>query len=549
MARLRAPAAVRSDRKGAAAMLLALSMTALTGAAAISVDLGSAYLARRQLQGVADAAALAVASGNVALDGRGVAQSVIDHGAAADISIDGLTPGLYRRDATLDPADRFTANAAHPNAARLTLAREVPLFFGKMLLGRPTMTVRASATAARLDYAAFSIGTRLASLQGGLANDLLSALAGSNLGLSVLDGQGLVSANLDLLGIADALKARLGRADATYAELLGTEIPLGDIVLAMADAAPDVSTRDILARIAPQLTRKARLGDMIDLGIIGGNTANDGTTRMEVGAFALLRAVLELSRGDQYEIGLNASVPGLTGVTLRIVGGRGDAHSPWLSVTDARDVVIRTTRSRILLEASLLSGISQVASLRVPILIDLAEAEARLSDIDCGGNAAGKGVTLAVTPSIGSVALADVDATSLGNLSAAPILKTATLANVAGLIRVTAKADIALGGVTEQSVFFSEEDIAAHRRKSVATQDLVTGLTSSLMDDVDLDVALLGLPLPVGPLVSAVGQRLDPLGSLLDPLLGQLTGLLGVRLGEADVQVDRMRCGVPLLVA
>jgi len=541
-------ARLRCDRRGAAAALIALSMAALTGTAAISVDLGSAYLARRQLQGIADAAALAAAAGNVPTDGAAAAQALIDRSGAPDATIETLTPGQYRRDAALDPASRFTAGAPASNAARLTLARDVPLFFGRMLLGRPSMTVRAHATAARMDYAAFSIGTRLASLSGGVANDLLSALAGTNLNLSVLDGQGLVSAKLDLLGIADALKLRLGQPDVTYAQLLDQTIPLGDIVLAMADAAPDLSTREILTRIAPQLSRQTRLADMIDLGIIGGNSANDGTTRIEVDAFALLRSMLEVSLGDSFVLDLNAGVPGVTGVKLRIFGGRGDTHSPWLSVTDAHDVVIRTARSRIYLEVSMLSGLSQVASLRVPILIDLAEAQARLSEIRCDG-AGSRGVGLSVTPAIGSIALADVDTASLASLSTAPVLKAATLANVANVIRVTARADLSLGGVTPQSVFFSEADIAAHTRKTVATGDLVTGLTSSLMNDVDVDVSLLGLPLPVGGLVSTVGHQLALLGPLLDPLILQLTGLLGVRLGEADVQVDRMRCGVPVLVA
>ena len=539
---------LRADRRGAAAMLLALSMTALTGAAAISVDLGSAYLARRELQGIADSAVLAAVAERVAVDGEATARAVIDRSGAAQVTIDALTPGLYRRDAALDPAARFAADGARPNAARLTLAREVPLVFGRALLGRPTMTVRATATAARLDYAAFSIGTRLASLSDGLPNDLLSALAGTSLNLSVMDGQGLASADLDLLRVADALKLRLGQGSATYAELFDRTIPLGDIVLAMADAAPDISTRDALMRIAPQLSRSARLADMIDLGVIGGNSASDGATRLEVGAFALLRAVLELSRGDTYELNLNLGVQGLTDARLRIFGGRGDTSSPWLSVTDARDVVIRTARSRIYLEVSALSAISGIASLRVPILIDLAEAEARLSDIACGG-AGSRGVTLAVTPSIGSIAIADVSGSGLANLNVAPALQPAVLTNVLGAVRATASAKVSLGGVQSQSLFFSEGDIAAHASKTVSTGDLVTGVTASLVKKVDIAVTILGITVHTGPVVSALGAQLGALGPVIDPLLGQLTGLLGVRLGEADVRVDGMRCGVPLVVA
>jgi len=540
---------LRSDRRGAAAMLLALSMTALTGVAAVSVDLGTAYLAKRQLQGVADAAVLAAAADNVAADGQAAARSVIDRNAVSGVTIDALTPGLYRRDAAIAPAERFLADAGTPNAARLTLRREIPLFFGRMLLGRPTMTVRASATAARMDYAAFSIGTRLASLSGGLPNDLLSALAGTSLNLSVLDGQGLVSANLDILRVADALKLRVGQAGATYADLLGTELPLGDILLAMAEAAPDQPTRDILTRIAPQLTGRARLAEMIDLGIIGTNTASDGTTRIEVSAFALLRTVLELSRGDTYALDLDLGVPGLASTKVKLLSGRGDTRSPWLTVTQAKDVVVRTARSRIYLEIGLLSGVAGIASLRVPIVVDLAEAQARLTAISCGGNMSGRGVTLAVTPSIGSAAIADISAASLSNLNAAPATQPAVLANIIGVIRVTAQSGLSIGGTQAQSLFFSEADINAQRSKSVSTHDAVTGLTASLAQNVKLSVTTLGITVQTGPVVSALGTQLRTLGPILDPLLDQLTGLLGVRLGEADARVDRMRCGVPLLVA
>ena len=47
------------DKRGGISVLLAGSLFMLAGAATVAVDLGSVYLAKRQLQGVADAAALA----------------------------------------------------------------------------------------------------------------------------------------------------------------------------------------------------------------------------------------------------------------------------------------------------------------------------------------------------------------------------------------------------------------------------------------------------------------------------------------------------------
>src|SRR5690606_25470733 len=84
----------------------------------------------------------------------------------------------------------FTPDAAEPNAARVVLSAPAPLLFGRWILGRDSVTVSKSATAALPGgppSAMFSIGSRLASLDGGLANALLSGLLGSQASLTVMD--------------------------------------------------------------------------------------------------------------------------------------------------------------------------------------------------------------------------------------------------------------------------------------------------------------------------------------------------------------------------
>ena len=266
------------DKRGAASTLIALSMTALTGAAALTVDLGSVYLAKRQLQGVADSAVLAAASGNIASGGTSSATSVIQQSGVSGVVLRELAPGKYKPDQAVVIGARFVAGPTQPSAARLTLERQVPLFFGKAILGKQTLTVRATATAARIDVAAFSIGTRLAGLSGGIVNDLLSSLAGTNLNLSVLDGQSLISADMDILHYADALRARIGAADMSYGELFDRDIPLNDLVRAMSDAAANAAARDALLRASSRLgAGKLRLADLIDLGPLGNSSTNSSS--------------------------------------------------------------------------------------------------------------------------------------------------------------------------------------------------------------------------------------------------------------------------------
>ncbi|HEX7822043.1 MAG TPA: pilus assembly protein TadG-related protein [Sphingobium sp.] len=539
------------DRRGAAAVLLATSLMALSGAAAVAVDVGSLFLAKRQLQGVADAAALAAAQGSLSDGGSASARALIDRSGVPDVSIATITPGVYARDATLAPTARFTAGTTAPTATRLTLERTVPLFFGRLLLGKSGMVIRTQATAARVDMAAFSIGTRLVGLSGGIANQLLSSLAGTNLNLSLVETGQLASANIDILRFADALRLRLNKQGSSYADLFGMQVPLNEIVRAMADAAPDGYTGTILNTIAGALPNSnVMLSHLIDLGPLGSGTGGGGTSSgmLQVDLFSLLRSVLGDARGGAYDTMLNVSVPGLTSVKLILAGGTG-ASSPWLTVTRSQDVVVRTAAARIYLEAK--AGVSLLglglASLRIPVYVELAAAEARLSAIRCTGNAATDGVTLAVTPSAGSIAIADVDSATVTNFAITPAKQPAVLVNVLGT-RINGFADVALGGMQAQSVSFSRDDIAAHRTKTVSTTDLTAGIASSLAQNTQISVTTLGITLNAGPLVGAVAGQLLALAPLLDGVLTEATGILGVKVGAADVRVDQIRCGVPSLV-
>lgn len=535
------------DNRGAAAVLFALSLMSIAGAAAVAVDLGSLFLAKRQLQGVADAAAMAAAQGSLSDGGTSSARALIDHSGVTGVSIAEITPGQFSRDASIAPAARFTPSTTAPTAARLTLERNVPLFFGRLLLGKSTMTIRTRATAARVDMAAFSIGTRLGVVSGGVANQLLSSLAGTNLNLSVVETGQLASANVDILRFADALRVRLNMQGSSYAELFGARLSLSDVVRAIADASPDSYTATILNTIAAALPNTmVELSHLIDLGPLGDGDARGSTGALQVDIFSFLRSLLADAKGGSYDATLNVTVPGLTSVKLIMAGGNA-ASSPWLTVTSAKDVVVRTAAARLYLDVKAGVVLPGIASLRIPIYVELGAAEARLADIRCTGNTLTDGVTLAVTPSAGSVAIADVDSAAVPNFAAVPAKQPAVLVNILGT-RVNAFANIALGGMQTHNVVFSKADIAAHRTQTVGTGDLTSGIASSLANQVQISITVLGITVNVGPLVSAVAGQVLALAPLLDTLLNEILSVMGVKVGVADVRVDQLRCGVPSLV-
>lgn len=537
------------DRAGTAAVLFAASLMAIAGAAALAVDMGSLYLAKRQLQGIADAAAMAAVQGNLGDGGTTSAQALIDRSGVQGIRIAAITPGNYDRNAAVAPAARFTPGTVAPTASRLTLERTVPLFFGRLVLGKAGMMIRSQATATRVDMAAFSIGTKLVGLSGGLANQLLSSLAGTNLNLSLVETGQLASADVDILRFADALKLRVGMQGASYADLFGARIALSDVVRALADASPDGYSASILGNIAALLPNtNVTLAHLIDLGPIGQDSsaeANAGLLKVDI--FSFLRSLLADSKGGAYNATLSLNVAGLTSANLIIAGGQ-PASSPWLTVTRSKDVVVRTAASRIYLDVKAGVPIPGIASLRVPVYVELAAAEARLSAIRCAGDPLTDGVTLAVTTSAGTISIADVDPAAVANFAAVPIKKPAALVDILGT-KVNAYADLALGGGQAQDAVFSKDDIAAHRTRTVTTNNLTNGLATTLAQNVQLSATVLGITVTVGPLISAVAGQLLGVTALLDPILNEALAVLGVKLGSADVTVDGLRCGMPMLVA
>jgi uncharacterized membrane protein len=529
------------DRHGGISVILAGSTFMLAGAATVAVDLGSVYLARRQLQGIADAAALAAAEG-----GRSAALQLVGQSGVAGVTLAASEQGRYTADPAIPVAARFQTGDSTGSAVRVEVQRRVPLFFARLLVGRDGIDLSARATAAKTDAAAFSLGTGLASLSGGVPNMLLSSLAGTELNLSVMDYNGLAGANLDLLGVADALRVRLGRDGEAYGTLFDREIPVSDLLGAMAEGAAGSPAAATLLALSSRIPgRSVRLSDIVDLGPMRGAASRTGQPNILLDAFSMLRMVLSPASGTSVPMDLRVAVPGLTSTRLMLVTGEGQTRTPLLSVTASRDVVLRTAQTRLYLETAIGTALGSLGSVRIPIYVELAAAEARLSAIQCGADG---GVTLAVTPSVGSAALGDIDTGALTNFATPANVRPALLAQTIGT-RVTAQTTMALGGTQAQAVRFSPAEIAAQQVKTVSTGDLAQGIAASLAARTQVQVSVLGLTVSNSPLSPIVGGLLSTAAPLIDGVVNSVTATLGIRVGSADVRVHERRCGIATLVA
>jgi uncharacterized membrane protein len=550
-----------NDRRGSIAVIAAASMTAMVGFTALGVDLANVYLQTRQLQGIADLAAMGAA--NDVQNAQATAAATVGankwNGTVQTVAV----AGTYEAASTLPANQRFSAGGAAPNAVQVTLTAPANLFFGQFLLGRSTINISRQATAASAQLASFSIGSGLVAVQNGVANALLTDLTGSQISLSAMDYNALVSAHVDLLQYTQALQTRLKLQGVSFGNVLSDSVSTSVALAALASvlntsgqSAAALAINQIVA--AADTSNAIQLQNLVNLGPYAAQDhGNDvGSATISVQALNLTNAILELAQGDrQVQLSLGASIPGLTNVNVWLAIGQRPANSPWLTVNGDGSVVISTAQARIYVDskvspgAGLLSG-AGVSLIDIPIYIQLASAQAKLSSLSCSATGDQPAVVLDVEPSLGQIALGQINTANLANFGQQITPTPATLVNAA-VLNVKGQAQTDLGGAAWQTVAFTQSDIQLDAVKTVSTNDLVQATATSLLANTSLSVQVLGLGIGLGQsgVSSAVQSSLSTAAAPIDQTINALTSLLGVQLGYADVQVNGLRCNDVALVS
>lgn len=533
---------LRADQRGAVSVLVALSATVLVGCAALAVDIGWLAYSRRQLQGLADSAALTAATVEPAQRDTAVRRIIAQ---AGDSSIrHRIVTGSYAAEREVAVGRRFVAGR-DGEAVKVELQGEVPAFFSRALTGQPTLFTQSDAIATRVDYAAFSIGSGLARVSGGLPGQLLSALAGSELNLSVGDYNALLAADLDLLAFSRALRTRAGVQAGSFEELANVQVGLPELLLAMADVTGGEASQ-VLGEVAVRVPdNPVRLDALIDLGPLGAIDAESDSHHIAVNAGALLREMLIVADGErQVALNLGAAVPGVAATGLTVAIGARPSSSPWLRVTQDGGVTISTAQQRIMLQTKV--GVPGLAQVHLPVVVELAAAEARLNQVSCRGRQ--RSVVLDVRPSPGTIAIADVAAGGLDDMGRPLALQKAAIVSLPG-VQISASTPIELAADNAwQRATFDEAAIAAQTPRTVSSNTPVTGVAQSL-SRMTLEGRVLGIRADLSIIGKLVGHTLQGVGPALDGLLDQVLSLLGVRIGVADVTVNGVRCGQATLVA
>lgn len=527
------------------------ALTGLVGATALAVDIASLYVERRHTQGAVDLAAIAGAS-DIPNAEEAIAKA-LRLNKISDITNVKVVRGRYHFDLTKQHSSRFTPNQMPYNAVRVSYEKTGKLHFGKVFNIAPPR-IQVDAVATRDALATFSVGSRLLAVREGVINSMSSQLFGSKIELTAMDYQGLLKTDIQLVPLLDALATEIKVDGNTYADLLSSKVRVSDLSAAMLNVAKkngQLESISLLTKLNGPLESskiKVPLRSLLDIGPLGSINIGDAASgwNAKINALKLAMAAATVGHiGKELRVGLDAGIPGIAKVEARVAIGEPLQKSPWLRV-GAPGSIVRTTQMRIELQLSV-GGDGALAgtALNVPIIIDAAYAQGRLSSISCdsGGNAT---VQIAARSGIVNVMLGKLSS-KLDNFSEPPSVEKALLVKTP-LAKIFGTAAVDAGNHSDTQLTFSQSDINAGTIKRTSTTALSQGITSDLFRKLSIDADVAGLNLGLGNSLSeAVGASLGKIAAPLDSAVFSILTSLGVFLGEADIRVHGARCGSAVL--
>ena len=563
------------SRTGNIGVSAALVMPLVVASMGLGIDYGYLTLQRRELQSVADLASIAAAA-NVS----SAEETVLAHFRSNDLGFAVSTPsglmtvdgkllpndvetaakgvativrGRYVPDPAIDAGQRFIRGALPADAVQVTLEKKGDIYLAALFSEPPDLSVIGTAASSKI--AAFSVGSRLASLNGGLLNAILGQMLGTNIALKVMDYEALIDADIDIQPFLKIIATRLSLTAASYEDVLTAELTmpqlLGSLRLVQGLSGTVTSALKAVELATVGNKQTLTLAQILNIDPKKSLSVDAGSDwAMKVSALQIVSAAAVIANGE-HQIALDAvaGLPGIASVKVRLAIGEPPVETPSHRL-GSPGAAVRTAQTRLAVEV-VIDGLAALAGtrIRLPIYVELAHAEAKLSDIRCyGGTPENAAVIIDAVPGVAEIALGDVDPTVLSSFSSDARVTRARLLD--GLIKIDGIAHVESKNLQPSRLAFSPAEVSSRTIKSVSTRDILSSTTRTLLGNLDAQINVGGL-LSIGSptlLQQALAQTLGAVTAPVDQLLYNLLLLVGVRVGEADVRVTGVKCQRPVLV-
>ncbi|WP_454727286.1 MULTISPECIES: TadG family pilus assembly protein [Cupriavidus] len=578
-------------QRGAIGVLGALLLVTVAVGALVSIDVGHVFYRQRELQKIADMAALAGAqqlkqagpsatvSANV-LAATQAAGTQNGYGGAAAAGCaspaaggtDGMNVCLGVWDpaytAGADTARHFkagydaNAQSVSANAVQVVVTQTVPILF--VIPGGTARQLRAEAIAnASPPVASFSLGSGLLDFQS--ANSLLGTLLGTAVNFSVLDWNGLLNTTVTL----DQLRLKLGLGSVD--ELLKTSLSIQQFyALVLGAAGKDALLSTALGSPPTKLglggaAVDVGLGKLLNLGVLAPAASSAADVGLNVASLLMLGAQVANGNAAIALPTTNINVPNIAGVSAQLyvisppvtaVGpARQVSSGVWQTTAHNAQVGLRldiaalgamdtskTTTLVGVLVAPLLGLIN--VGVNVPLYVEVASATASLQSIQCAAAKADCRAAFGVNTGVAKACLAAGVGSGAGCASGPVTIVETGIPLLSTTVKVTATGPTKTGSALNNTVV----TLAPGATTRVGTANPLTGILLDVVGSLNLKVEvtvlgipLLGIPLPLAGL-------LTPLFQALDLVVGPLLGALGIQLGYADIWLNDIDCNNAELV-
>ncbi|MGM0449422.1 MAG: pilus assembly protein TadG-related protein [Pseudomonadota bacterium] len=524
-----------SRQSGAISVLAASALSLSLVMVALAVDSARLFYQHSEVQGAADAAAVAAITEYARDDTSGespmaAAQQAAETTVQESLGERGeLTDAAVGRMRSEDGELTFQPDGSGL-AMQVGVERPTPASLVAGWVWPEEAVLAADAVAEQPQIIELQAASGLASLETGnseILNALFGGLLGTDLSLDLATYQGLADTNIEL---ADLVEAHAGAS--SVEELLDTRLTLAELVDLTARAAPGQTSAvlqlgALAARVDPMLD--LRLGDVLAIGLpseeMAANVALNALSLVRLGAQAANEGqavALDLSSDVLSEVGaadLNVDLE--LGEPPEIaIGEAGKApNGEWRTE-------VNTGQLGLAIELEALSALSSVLEITADIQVDLAQGSARARDLRFENG----------SPVV-----------EVGAEAGASDLQLGVGVNIlSGLVTADSTASSVLDNPPQTASF--SQPFGPEYAKTFGVE-VGPAIADGLLDELELELGLAGISVPIPVSESEVLQAVTSLvGELVGVVVDPLLGALGLQAGIADVSVNDVRAGTPRLV-